>query len=72
MAVSTFAAAGVVLDQLKIIRTIGETLHPDVRIGGDSGRPVVLEKPDSEYARALSSIAGELARRVSIQTIGVS
>ena len=47
-------------------------LHPDVRIGGDSGRPVVLEKPDSEYARALSSIAGELARRVSIQTIGVS
>ena len=46
-------------------------LHPDVRIGGDSGRPVVLEKPESEYGQALKRIAGHLARRVSIQTIGV-
>ncbi|TMQ70788.1 MAG: Mrp/NBP35 family ATP-binding protein [Candidatus Eisenbacteria bacterium] len=46
-------------------------LHPDVRIGGDEGRPVVLEKPDSEYARALARIAGHLAQRVSIQTIGI-
>jgi ATP-binding protein involved in chromosome partitioning len=46
-------------------------LHPDVRAGGDQGRPVVLEKPDSEYARALRAIAGRLAQRVSIQAIGV-
>jgi ATP-binding protein involved in chromosome partitioning len=46
-------------------------LHADVRSGGDGGRPVVMEKPDSEYGRALRRIAGELARRVSIQTIGV-
>ena len=46
-------------------------LHPDVRSGGDSGRPVVLEKPDSEYGLALRRIAGHLAQRVSIQTIGV-
>ena len=47
-------------------------LHADVRRGGDEGRPVVIDKPDSEYARALSRIAGHLAQRVSIQTLGVS
>ena len=46
-------------------------LHPDIRIGGDQGRPVVIEKPGSEYAICLSRIAGHLAQRVSIQTIGV-
>ena len=46
-------------------------LHPDVRIGGDHGRPVVIEKPDSEYARCFARIAGHLAQRVSIQTLGV-
>ncbi len=45
-------------------------LHPDVREGGDRGEPVVLSKPASEYAKALTGIAGMLARRVSIQTIG--
>ena len=48
-----------------------QPIHPDVRIGGDTGRPVVVEKPDSEYARALTRIAGHLAQRVSIQTLGV-
>jgi ATP-binding protein involved in chromosome partitioning len=47
-------------------------IHPEVRIGGDTGRPVVIEKPDSDYARALSGIAGQLARRISIQTLGAS
>jgi len=42
-------------------------IHPDVRAGGDGGKPVVLEKPDSLYARSLTEIAGQLARRVSIQ-----
>jgi ATP-binding protein involved in chromosome partitioning len=46
-------------------------LHPDVRYGGDHGKPVVAEQPDSAYAKALTAIAGQLARRVSIQTIGV-
>jgi ATP-binding protein involved in chromosome partitioning len=47
-------------------------LHPDVRAGGDQGRPVVLAQPDSPYGRAFAEIAGQLARRVSIQTIGAS
>jgi ATP-binding protein involved in chromosome partitioning len=46
-------------------------LHPDVRLGGDTGQPVVRTHPDGEYSRALRHIAGELARRVSIQTLGV-
>jgi len=47
-------------------------LHPAVRAGGDEGRPVVLAEPESEYGSALSRIAGHLAQRVSIQTIGAS
>jgi ATP-binding protein involved in chromosome partitioning len=46
-------------------------MHPDVRLGGDTGQPVVLSKPDTDYSRALQHIAGQLARQVSIQTIGV-
>ena len=46
-------------------------LHPDVRAGGDDGRPVVAARPDGEYARILKQIAGHLAQRVSIQAIGV-
>ena len=45
-------------------------IHPDVRLGGDTGRPVVLGKPDSEYSRTLTRIAGHLAQRLSIQTLG--
>ena len=46
-------------------------LHPSVRACGDQGRPVVLAEPDSAHARALVEVAGHLARRVSIQNIGV-
>ncbi len=46
-------------------------LHPDVRIGGDEGRPVVVSDPGGAHAQALRRIAGALAQRVSIQTIGV-
>ena len=45
-------------------------LHPEIRAGGDEGRPVVLSSPESPYARALKAIAGALAQRVSIQAMG--
>jgi len=45
-------------------------IHPEVRAGGDRGEPVVVGRPNSEHARALTRIAGELARRVSIQAVG--
>ncbi len=44
-------------------------LHPEVRLGGDTGRPVVAAQPDSPYARELRKIAGVLAQRVSIHTL---
>jgi ATP-binding protein involved in chromosome partitioning len=45
-------------------------IHPEVRAGGDTGRPVVLTHPDSEYSKALTRVAGHLAQRMSIQAIG--
>ncbi len=47
-------------------------LHPNVRAGGDEGRPVVATEPDSPYGKALARIAGVLAQRVSIQTLGAA
>ena len=47
-------------------------LHPDVRGGGDEGRPIVLSKPESACGRAFTALAGQLARRVSIQTLGAA
>jgi ATP-binding protein involved in chromosome partitioning len=45
-------------------------LHADVRSGGDTGAPVVAALPQSLYAQELRRIAGALAQRVSIQTLG--
>jgi len=45
-------------------------LHPDVRAAGDEGKPAVLAHPDTEFGRALTRIAGHLARRISIQALG--
>ena len=47
-------------------------LDPAVRAAGDQGRPVVLADPQCETARTLTRIAGHLAQRISIQTIGAS
>jgi len=47
-------------------------LHPSVRAGGDEGRPVVLTEPGQPYSAALAKIAGALAQRISIHTLGVS
>jgi ATP-binding protein involved in chromosome partitioning len=41
-------------------------LQPNVRLGGDEGQPVVISDPDSPAAKALASVAGEVARHVSV------
>jgi ATP-binding protein involved in chromosome partitioning len=41
-----------------------------VRIGGDSGQPVVAAKPDSLAAKALYDIACQVAARVSVEALG--
>jgi ATP-binding protein involved in chromosome partitioning len=41
-------------------------LDPQVRVGGDIGRPVVVERPESPAARALAEIARQVAARISV------
>lgn len=41
-------------------------LDPQVRVGGDNGRPVVVDHPTSQAARALDEIAQRVAARVSV------
>ena len=45
-------------------------IDPAVRSGGDTGAPVVASLPDSASAAEFRRIAGALAQRVSIQTLG--
>jgi ATP-binding protein involved in chromosome partitioning len=40
-----------------------------VRIGGDTGEPVVLSQPDSASAKALQSIAELVAARISVEAL---
>jgi ATP-binding protein involved in chromosome partitioning len=41
-------------------------LEANVRIGGDSGDPVVVAHPDSEAAQAIVTLARQIAARVSV------
>jgi ATP-binding protein involved in chromosome partitioning len=41
-------------------------MHPSVRVGGDAGNPVVLTHPDSSVARALRSVAEDVAAKISV------
>jgi ATP-binding protein involved in chromosome partitioning len=45
-------------------------LDPRVREGGDSGRPIVVVDPESPVSAAFRSVAGEIARQVSILAVG--
>ncbi len=41
-------------------------MEPDVRIGGDSGKPIVMARPESKAAKALVEITEKLAAQISI------
>lgn len=47
-------------------------LEAAVRRGGDTGAPIVAADPESATARAFRTIAGTLAQRISITTLGAS
>ena len=40
-----------------------------VRVGGDTGEPVIMSQPDSAAAQALKSIAEQVAARVSVEAL---
>jgi ATP-binding protein involved in chromosome partitioning len=39
---------------------------PEVREGGDEGRPIVIRNPESEVARAFRELARKVAQQASI------
>lgn len=41
-------------------------MNPNVRIGGDSGKPIVVSDPESDAAKALQSLAETIAAKVSV------
>jgi ATP-binding protein involved in chromosome partitioning len=41
-------------------------MDPEVRAGGDQGKPVTITHPDSAAAKALSHIASDIAAKVSV------
>ncbi len=44
-------------------------IDPEVRVGGDSGKPIVVAKPESATARALIDIAQQVAAKVSVAAL---
>jgi ATP-binding protein involved in chromosome partitioning len=44
-------------------------MESSVRIGGDTGEPVVIAKPDSDAARAFRSVAEQVAARISVEAV---
>ncbi len=42
-----------------------------VRIGGDEGRPIMVEAPDVPAAQAFAAVAGKVAAQISIQAMRV-
>jgi ATP-binding protein involved in chromosome partitioning len=44
-------------------------MEQSVRIGGDTGEPVVASRPDSDAAKALKAIACQVAARISVEAL---
>jgi ATP-binding protein involved in chromosome partitioning len=58
---------GKLLAEQTCVPFLGEVpIDPDVRIGGDEGKPIVAAHPDSIAAKALKEMAGQIAARVSV------
>jgi ATP-binding protein involved in chromosome partitioning len=47
-------------------------IDPNVRIGSDTGKPIVVSYPDSPVAKALRGIAESLAARVSVAAMSTN
>lgn len=56
--------------QLLAVEYLGQVpLDPRVRIGGDTGAPIVVAAPESEAARAIRDLARKIAARISVMTL---
>ncbi len=45
-------------------------IDQNVRIGGDSGKPIVISHPDSPVAKSLTEITQKVAARISVAAMG--
>ncbi|MBX3038920.1 MAG: Mrp/NBP35 family ATP-binding protein [Anaerolineales bacterium] len=50
----------------------GVPIDQQVRIGGDTGKPIVVTNPESNVAKALNEIAEKIAQKVSVAAFGGS
>jgi ATP-binding protein involved in chromosome partitioning len=50
----------------------GIPIDQNVRIGGDSGKPIVASHPDSPVAKALVEISQKIAAKVSVAAMGAN
>ena len=50
----------------------GVPIDPNVRIGGDSGKPIVASHPDSAVAKALIKISQRIAAKISVAAMGTN
>lgn len=48
----------------------GVPIDQNVRIGGDTGKPIVVSYPESSVAKALTEIAEKIAQKVSVAAFG--
>ncbi len=65
------AGGGERLARASMVPYLGSVpMQPNVRIGGDSGKPVVVSDPDSDSAKALKFLAETIAARVSVMALG--
>jgi ATP-binding protein involved in chromosome partitioning len=56
--------------QLMGVEFLGRVaLDPRVRVGGDTGQPIVIAAPESEAAQALRNLARKIAARISVMVI---
>jgi ATP-binding protein involved in chromosome partitioning len=44
-------------------------INPQVRIGGDSGKPIVISQPESDAAKALQALAQSVAASISVAAL---
>jgi MinD-like ATPase involved in chromosome partitioning or flagellar assembly len=44
-------------------------MEQSVRVGGDTGQPVVVSWPDSDAAKSFQAIACQVAARISVEAL---
>jgi ATP-binding protein involved in chromosome partitioning len=44
-------------------------MNPNVRVGGDSGKPIIVSDPEADAAKALRAVAEAVAARVSVAAL---